>query len=370
MPRVHPRSSSRSSHRLIVSSPRFPSGGGDMEAGASDNCEYRKVERERLVDGRNDKQATRRHTRREKQDDERDDSRGNRMRRMRMRTPGEISKQAGWRHGTRRKTRRETGREARRARRRPRARIDTGKMAICFIMRRSHQLIAHHPSPRLSSRPSSRPAPRSIVIHRRPSPRPAYRCLGSSRPVVLSSCSLVAFYHRPVVAYPIHGSGSAAKGVGSGDGGRAFSMRRFPQLIIVRPIIRFSSSGAASDRFRPPSWRPRRVPHHLIRLIHLTRPIAPVPSWMAEGVRYFVQASNEAMASIPSRSISSRLIISSHPHHEASRPGVSSHASRPSSRTIHQGHQRWNGKDEASKRTRKTGKAGTRNGEQNGARAE
>lgn len=138
-----------------------------------------------------------------------------------------------------------------------------------------------------------------IVVHRL---RPAYRCLGSSRHVVLSSCSLVAFYHRPVVAYPIHGSGSAAKGVGSGDGGGAFSMRRFPQLIIVRPIIRFSSSGAASDRFRPPSWRPRRVPHHLIRLIHLTRPIAPALSWIAEGVRYFPQASNGIMASIPSSS--------------------------------------------------------------------
>lgn len=32
----------------------------------------------------------------------------------------------------------------------------------------------------------------------------------------------------------------------------AFSMRRFPQLIIVRPIIRFSSSGAASDPFSSP----------------------------------------------------------------------------------------------------------------------
>lgn len=83
------------------------------------------------------------------------------------------------------------------------------------------------------------------------------------------------------------------------------------------------------------------------------------------------QASNEAMASIPSRSISSRLIISSHPPHETSRP-----SSRPMRLANHlerippPGHQRGKSDDEASKRTRKNRKAGTRNEEQDGAKTE
>lgn len=156
---------------------------------------------------------------------------------------------------------------------------------------------------------------------------------------------------------------------GNGDGGEVFYAPFSPahyrsschQVLLV--------GGASSDRSRPPSWRPRRVPHHLIRLISL----APSPSLImkGEGVRYFFQASNEAMASIPSWSISSRLIISSHPHHEASRP-----SSRPMRLAHHleripsPGHQRGKSDDEVSKRTRKNRKAGTRNGEQDGARAE
>lgn len=242
------------------------------------------------------------------------------MRRMRMRTPGEMSKQAGWRHGTRRKTRRETGREARRARRRPRARIDIGKMAIYFIMRRSHQLIAHHPSPRLSSRlvrPARLPVPSSsIIVYRlvrligasaRPACRPgSVRSVWSpGRPV-----RLPFFYHPPVKTCPIHGSGLAAESRQRGWR-RGFLCAVFPSsLSFVMSSGSPRRGGASSDRFRPPSWRPRRVPHHLIRLISL----APSPSLImkGEGVRYFFFKQATRLWH-PSHHGASRLGSSSHP---------------------------------------------------------
>ena len=227
-------------------------------------------------------------------------------------------------------------------------------MAIGSLTRHSHQLIAHHQSPRSSSR--------FVVPPGSPSCRPAW-LIGASARSVQSSCRpVVLFAFRfsivlpfpPVKTCPIHGGGLAAK-IGNEGRGGAFSMRRFPQLIIVRPVIRFSSSGAASDRFRPPSLWFRLVPHHLIRLIHLTRPIAPVPSWMAKGVRYFVQASNGAMASIPSWSISSRLIISSHHHHGASRPSSRLMRLGRASRTIYPGHQQGVSDGRSKQTNKKTG---------------
>ena len=92
---------------------------------------------------------------------------------------------------------------------------------------------------------------------------------------------------------------------------------------------------------------------------------------MAEGVRYFVQASNVAMASIPSRSISSRLIISSHPPHETSRP-----SSRPMRLANHlerytRGiNERMVMAKQANEHEKPDGETGRGTGEQDGARTE
>ena len=88
-------------------------------------------------------------------------------------------------------------------------------------------------------------------------------------------------------------------------------MRRFPQLIIVRHVIRFSSSGgASSDRSRPPSWRPRRVPHHLILLISLAQSPQSHHGWRRVSVILFKQATRLWH---PSHHGASRLGSSSHP---------------------------------------------------------
>lgn len=119
-------------------------------------------------------------------------------------------------------------------------------------------------------------------------------------------------------------------------------MRRFPQLIIVLPIIRFSSSGAASDPFSSPvvavstgssSSHPAHPSHS---------PHRPSPIMDGGGRPLFFQASNGIMASIPSQSISSRLSISSHPPHEASRLCVSSLRLAHHLERNTPGHQRWN----------------------------
>lgn len=192
----------------------------------------------------------------------------------------------------------------------------------------------------------------------------------------MSSCHPVRsllFYHRPIGAYPIHGSGSAAKGVGSGDGAGLFlcavflsslsfamssgSPRRGRRLIVfvqrrggLDGFLTISSGSSISLAQSPQS-------HH---------------GWRRVSVILFKQAtrlwhpSHHGASHLGS---SSHPIISSHPHHEASRLSsrpmrLANHLERiPSPR-----HQRGKSDGEASKRTRKNGKAGTRNGEQDGVK--
>lgn len=211
---------------------------------------------------------------------------------------------------------------------------------LCAVLISSSLL----PSPRLPPRSvapglSFRSAPRASA---RFSFYRSARFISSSRHLVLFSCR---FYRHPVGACPIHGGGLAA-GAGNWDGGGIFFMRRFPQLIIVSPVIRFSSSGAASDRCGFDGAVSTVPSHHLIRLVSLV-PIAPSHHGAEALVSVVFQASNNGMA-VP------RFIISSHPRHGASRPP--SRLMRlvwhlvPIYRVIN-----GDGKDEASKRTRKTG---------------
>ena len=205
----------------------------------------------------------------------------------------------------------------------------------------SSSLIIHRPACRPGS--SFRPAPRPVAP-----PRSAYRCLGSFRPVVMSSCRPVRlpfFYRHPVKTCLIHGGGLAAK-IGNGGGGGAFSMRRFPQLINARPVIRLSPSWA-SDR-----GRLRRGgidgSSSLATLVSSGSSISPAP---------VSQAHHGTRGGVSSRHLSSKQrhhgihpIMAGHPGFIISSP--SSHpipimkrlasASRlirlvPSSRTIHPG---------------------------------
>lgn len=124
---------------------------------------------------------------------------------------------------------------------------------LIFLTRRSHKLI------HIISRPVPRPvvsfrsAPRVIAPPGSPVPRLVSRPVAtprfSSRHLIISSGHLIRYRFSiviPVVAYPIHGGETATAGgrqTGTEAGGLFFLVRRFPQLIIIRPIIRFSSSG-------------------------------------------------------------------------------------------------------------------------------
>ena len=101
-------------------------------------------------------------------------------------------------------------------------------------------------------------SPRSAPRWLGPSPALSLTPPGSSRHlVVLSSRIRLSFFLSS--SHP--GSSHSRRrndddGAGNGDGGVRSFMRRFRQLVIVRPVIWFSSSvGARSSR--PPSWRPR-----------------------------------------------------------------------------------------------------------------
>lgn len=190
-------------------------------------------------------------------------------------------------------------------------------MAIGSITRHSHQLIAHHPSPRLSSRfvvppgsPPCRPVPSSSLVSLY---RPAW-FVSSCRPIIRFACRFLSSSRRGL-SHSWRRIGSGGRATGMVDG---LFMRRFTQLIIVRPVIRFSSSGrrmivvGPTGRFRR-EFLTRYA--RLIRLIHLTSP--PFPRLIMERGEAWVpvifQASNDITASIPSW----RVILgsSSHPHH-------------------------------------------------------
>ena len=199
-------------------------------------------------------------------------------------------------------------------------------MAIGFPMRRSHQLIATPIAPLAA--PVCRP--RLVVsLGPRASARFSFyrsaRFISSSRHLVLFSC---CFYRHPVGACPIHGGGLAA-GAGNWDGGGIFFMRRFPQLIIVRPVIRFSSSGAASDRCGFDGAVSTVPSHHLI----------------------------------PSPSCSVSPAVSSHASRLASRPHIPGHQRGREGRSKQANTQNWDEKPGS-----KTGRRTERGRQDNGKR--
>lgn len=209
-----------------------------------------RISKQRETTGRKTHETDKRDGR---QDEERDDNGENRMRRYENAGSWQASRQ-----GTRRKTRRtnETRNETGTT---PPARIDSGVVAISFFMRRSHQLIHIIRRPVFSSRLSFRSAPRSLAPPGSPVPRPVLRPVAtprfSSRHLVISSSHpVISFAYRFLSSYRIGlVPFTAAKrrrwwrATGTEAGG-FFFVRRFPQLIIVRPVIRFSPSGTASDR--------------------------------------------------------------------------------------------------------------------------
>ena len=187
---------------------------------------------------------------------------------------------------------------------------------------------------------------------------PPCRSLRPARLVLSSSCRLVRLSLSIIILswlVPF-----TAAGASNEDGGVAvsffFSCAVFVSSLSFAHIIGFSSSGA-SDRPVPrrggfvvssPSSHPA----------HLTRPHCPRVHHGGGGVCHLSSKQRHHGG------LSPRLIISSHHGDDrrrwrgASRPGVSSYASRSSSRLI-PGHQRggeWGGADEASKRTQKNGR--------------
>ena len=248
----------------------------------------------------------------------------------------------------------------------PRQELITGRRQFDFLMCRSNQLIRIIRRPARPSRPVvSVWLPGSLVPL-------GFSCLGlfpalsltpsgSSRSlVVLSSRSLIALYHHPVMARPIHGGGSKQRGRWRGGFFFFFfSCAVFVSSLSFAHLIGFSSSGA-SDRPVPrrggfvvssPSSHPA----------HLTRPHCPRVHHGGGGVCHLSSKQRHHGG------LSPRLIISSHHGDDrrrwrgASRPGVSSYASRSSSRLI-PGHQRGGSggggrsKQENTKEREKTGR--------------
>lgn len=133
------------------------------------------------------------------------------------------------------------------------------------------------------------------------------RFISSSRHLILLSCR---FYRYTVGACHIHGEGLAAAGQATGAAacGLFFSLvHRFPQLIIIRPVIRVSSSGRRLIVPSPP-WGSALVPHHLIRSAHLTRP--QLPHLTMEREAAWKRSPSFKQATTAWRP--SRLIVSSH----------------------------------------------------------
>lgn len=196
---------------------------------------------------------------------------------------------------------------------------------------------------------------------------PFYRFVRfSSRPLgrlILFSCR---FYRYHVGACPIHdGEGSRQRDVAACG---LFSLvHRFPQLIIIRPVIRLFQS-----RWRlivpPPPCEPRRL--FLIissaRLVSLV-PIATSSHHGAEAlVSVVFQASNDGMA-VP------RLIISSHhfipsPSWSVS-PAVSSHGVSSGISSPYTGSSTGTGRTKQASEHAKPGReTGEQDGETNGTR--
>lgn len=210
----------------------------------------------------------------------------------------------------------------------------------------------------------------------RPVPRPiahSARFVSSSRRPVISHSLIVLFYHHLIRARPIHGGETTTTGQATRTVAWRSFMRRFRQLVIVRPVIGFSSSvGVRSSR--PPPWRPRcEFSHHLIRLI------SPVP--IASGSsrrRWCLSSFKQATASWRPLS-SAHHLITSRGRWRRWRRWRLVRASRLM-RLVHRlvlyrdiNGGVGGGADEASKRTRKNGrnrdeKPGQETGEQDGAK--
>lgn len=199
---------------------------------------------------------------------------------------------------------------------------------------------------------------------------PPCRSLRPARLVLSSSCRLVRLSLSIIILswlVPF-----TAAGASNEDGGVAvsffFSCAVFVSSLSFAHIIGFSSSGA-SDRPVPrrggfvvssPSSHPA----------HLTRPHCPRVHHGGGGVCHLSSKQRHHGG------LSPRLIISSHHGDDrrrwrgASRPGVSSYASRSSSRLI-PGHQRggeWGGRTKQAREHKRTGENGTRNRAKNGTR--
>ena len=206
----------------------------------------------------------------------------------------------------------------------PTARMDTVEVAIGFLPRRSHKLVATPIAPvcRLGSPFCSAPrsiSPLGLVVSRLVpvlSVRPVL--VSSSRHLILLSCR---FYRYPVGACP--NSWRRREQATGGGGVRSFFFSRAPfspahyhsprhQVLII---------GGASDRCGLDGTVSTVSSHHLIRIVSLV-PIVPSHHGAEALVSVVFQASNNGMA-VP------RFIISSHhfipsPSWSVS-PAVSSH---------------------------------------------
>lgn len=117
--------------------------------------------------------------------------------------------------------------------------MDTGEAAIDFLPRRSHKLIATPITPRLP--------PRSVVPVCRfawaPRASARFSFYRSARSISSSRLALVSFLS---LSRRVLSQFMAAKGATMGGGGVRsffFLVRRFPQLVVIRLVIRLSSSG-------------------------------------------------------------------------------------------------------------------------------
>lgn len=295
-----------------------------------------------------------------------------------MGTPGR-GKQAGKGRDERRDAR------ARRRTRRSRchrAGIDSGEMAIDFLPRRSHQLIAHHQSPRLSSRLVRsvrlpvRPCPIPVIpVHRRPSPRPAFRA--SARPV-LSSCRLVVLSSRSLIVFlssSRRGLPYSWRRINSSEGRQRRRRRGFLCAVF------FSSLS-----FVMPSGSPRRGRHLIVSVPVVAVSTGPPPYHLIRliSIAPIAQPHHRGRSSSLKQATTSR-----YPSHHGGFSGSSSHpipvmkrlarasrheASRPPSRTIWpRGINKQAGSGEAGKQANtKTGtnEPGRKTGSRGGARTE
>lgn len=196
--------------------------------------------------------------------------------------------------------------------------MDTVEVAIDFLPRRSHQLIATPITPRLPPRsvvPACRfaRAPRSSA---RFSFYRSARFISSSRHLVLLSCR---FYRHPVVDCPIHGG----EGSGNGRWQRAvfFSRAPFPPAHYHSPRHQALPIGIASDRPVPAvGLGIGSSSSHPLGLSHSFSLVPSLPHLITERRRWCLSSFKQATTAWRSLGSSSHLIISSHPRHGASRP--------------------------------------------------